>query len=343
MAMDMLCRKSAILCLLLAGCGVPPAYQLRSGLDPKNSDTDVRFRTTYYFRTFDYCQNKARYQRVLDAGSGKDSNHYDNIIPGSDVLYRYRMTGQAHSLTTNVKFESGTLAKEQIDPFGTDVIYDGDLGGFRVRSYQEAQAEATHKKAMDDYNRLAVEYQRLAKLKKDGVVDAAGIDPLLTKLRGAMERQLDEFAGGGGTPASGTVAAAPAAAPAAATKGTAAKVSSAGPADQGQTLTACELNGTVRRGFQILGPEGWRTFNQDERLLLAMYTDGEPLIASLQEYSGRILNSRPNTAEAVLPLVRENLEIVETQRVLDHVDPTTEDTSAIFTQSLAAFEPEASR
>ena len=49
----------------------------------------------------------------------------------------------------------------------------------------------------------------------------------------------------------------------------------------------------LRRGFQILGPEGWRTFNQDERLIMAMNATGEPLIATMQELSGRVLDNQP--------------------------------------------------
>lgn len=139
---------AALVSAWLAGCGVPAAYQLRSGLDPQHQDTDVRFRTTYYFRTFDHCYNQALH--------GQDKSVVE-VIPGTDTLYRYRMTGQAHSLTTDVKFEAGTLRADEIDPFGTDIVYDPSIKGFLRRGPAEAKAEAQRQGALGDYHRLAVE------------------------------------------------------------------------------------------------------------------------------------------------------------------------------------------
>lgn len=82
----------------------------------------------------------------------------------------------------------------------------------------------------------------------------------------------------------------------------------------GSSATGCASD---HRGFQILGPEGWRTFNQNERLVLAMSSSGRPLVSTLQELSGRVLNSQPTEAELVLPLVREDLRITRALRELD--------------------------
>lgn len=46
-----------------------------------------------------------------------------------------------------------------------------------------------------------------------------------------------------------------------------------------------------RTGFQILGPEGWRTFNQDERLIMAMYSDNSPITGVLKELSKQVLDA----------------------------------------------------
>lgn len=73
----------------------------------------------------------------------------------------------------------------------------------------------------------------------------------------------------------------------------------------------------TRRGFQILGPEGWRTFKQDERLLLALSTSGKPLISTMQELSGRVLDNQPIEAELLLPLVQEDLRISLAGRELE--------------------------
>jgi hypothetical protein len=81
----------------------------------------------------------------------------------------------------------------------------------------------------------------------------------------------------------------------------------------------------VRRGFQVMGPEGWRTFDQDERLLMAMSTSAQPMIGTLK----RVFWPHPalafDPANALLPLVRENLLIVEAQRALDRTEPAKQD------------------
>lgn len=55
--------------------------------------------------------------------------------------------------------------------------------------------------------------------------------------------------------------------------------------------TNCTEGVLTRRGYQIFGPEGFRTFDQDERLLLSMSSSGEPLISNLRELSGRYMAS----------------------------------------------------
>lgn len=76
----------------------------------------------------------------------------------------------------------------------------------------------------------------------------------------------------------------------------------------------------MRRGLQVLGPEGWRTFNQDERLLLAMSSSGKPLISTLKDLSARVLNEQSDPSALMLPLVRERLKISRTRRTLDSLD-----------------------
>ena len=84
---------------------------------------------------------------------------------------------------------------------------------------------------------------------------------------------------------------------------------------------ALELEcGDARRGFQILGPEGWRTFDQDERLILAMSSSAKPLIGALKELSSRVLNEQPSRSAMLLPLVEERLRIVRAERVLDRLE-----------------------
>lgn len=84
----------------VGGCSMPKAMRVETANHPTHKDEYVRFRTTYYFRVYDYCAD----------------------VPGAPVrvlanaLYRFRMTGKAHSLTSAMRFEAGTLPKDVIDP-----------------------------------------------------------------------------------------------------------------------------------------------------------------------------------------------------------------------------------
>lgn len=118
-----------------AACVVPRSMHVANGTTPDKSDINVRFRTTYYFRVFDYCTSAK-----IDT-----DNTYAKIVPETDTLYRYRMSGKASALGNQIKFESGTLQKEQIDPFGADVVYNKDINGFIYRSADDAKQEAARK------------------------------------------------------------------------------------------------------------------------------------------------------------------------------------------------------
>ena len=90
----------------------------------------------------------------------------------------------------------------------------------------------------------------------------------------------------------------------------------------------CPSTAPTKRGFQILGPEGWRTFDQDERLLLAMTTDSQPLISTLKDISSRILNTQSPDSQNRLPIALARGCLSEARRALltdgsnDKVSPT---------------------
>jgi len=115
--------------IFTTGCMMPNGMKVRSGIDPKYQDDDVRFRTTYYFRVYDFCQN---------------TNPEIESIQ-TDSLYRFKMTGKAGSLFNKVHFESGTLLKSEIDPLGSNVKYNVDTGSFQYVSKEEAKKKADKK------------------------------------------------------------------------------------------------------------------------------------------------------------------------------------------------------
>jgi len=278
---------------ILTSCAVPTQMRIENANDPRYEDQDVRFRTTYYFRVFSYC---------------KDSNPN---VPAIDSLYRFRMTGKAHSLTTQVHFESGTLAASEIDPFGSSVVYDEHNKQFYFKSQSESREEGQRERHLQDLNRLMRQYEAIPRATTQAPAPAPPAP--------SSASQQDDFAGAR-TALMDVIKQRieslrdPVVVPAAAGAASAAK----GPvADVEKVTQATAQCLQAQRGFQILGPEGWRTFRQDERLLLAMSSSGKPLISTMQEISGRVLNSQPIEAELLLPLVREDLRISRAERELE--------------------------
>lgn len=150
------CFKTAVVSLaaLATACATPVEHQVRLGADPRYSDTDVAFRTVYYFRVFDYCANQERAKEQGDKFKG---------VPYLDSLYRFRMTGKADTLTNAIKFESGTLRSWELDPLGSKVVYDENIDEFRYRSKEELTQKAQRAQAWADYRKLRDEYEALVK------------------------------------------------------------------------------------------------------------------------------------------------------------------------------------
>ncbi|MBT5107469.1 MAG: hypothetical protein HOM25_02195 [Rhodospirillaceae bacterium] len=377
-------RQFAILgaaALLMTACAVPAHMQVRSGVDPRNQDEDVRFRTLYYFRVVDKCfvieKTKDHYNVKLDK-SGKrvvtKGNHPFAIKTEgryrvlSDSLYRFRMTGKANPLFSKVHFEAGTLKASEIDPFGANVELDENGRRFRFVSAEETARRA-------EQNTIYKELQKLDDL-AEGLKDEkpndsaatkavkqahrAGIQKRITALwnrltvldggtvsnAGAMKNvkrpdvtieqspldiaeELGDAAIKMGDAAKGFGEAAKEFGDAAekfgGATGRASDTSNKPGGDTKNDQLACPSSAVTRRGYQVLGPEGFRTFNQDERLMLAMSISGKPLISALKDLSSRVLNERSSSPARLLTLVQERLKVSEAKRILDRLedDPTT--------------------
>ena len=395
--------------IVVGACAVPEHMSVRAGADPRNVDDDVRFRTTYYFRVFDACR------QLEDEGAAISE---EDIVPDTDSLYRFRMTGKAFSLFTNVHFEAGTLNSFEIDPFGANVVFDEKSNRFHFKSRRQTELEAARQ---DDYAELDRLLERRKRMNGNGFSS-----DLKAKLDALIDRKLSDLAGhsveprvppspsdpddriqaiqglaqeyenlstidsGAGVPAEqrkselirrirlllldlersiafmvgevdrqqGQVAAqeewetqirkidaladhkvkrGDEEVPISdkigfwitATKGRVQFAKAKGLAylsQLGQDALSddaselCPPGKILRRGFQIMGPEGWRTFNQDERLILAMSSSGKPLISALKEISARVLNEQSDESAALLPLVQERLHISRARRKLDALE-----------------------
>jgi hypothetical protein len=275
----------------------PKGMEVRSGIDPKYQDDDVRFRTTYYFRVYDFCQNT--------------NTKIDSIQ--TDSLYRFKMTGKAGSLFNKVHFESGTLLASEIDPLGSNVKYNEDTGSFQYVSKEEAKKEADKKANEREFSRL-IELSKDLKEKETAEGEDVYVDGTYEKFKEYLNSQIDALKTpkADGKPSDGD-----------------------GKKDNNNYCT-----GPTQRGFQILGPEGWRTFNQGERLLIAMSSSGKPLIGAMKELSGKILQTKTNQAEHLLPLVKERLAISEAKRTLDRLKTSPEKIEDIINETMNSFTKE---
>jgi len=307
--------------LALGGC-MPKQFQVRAGTDPQYLDDDVRFKTTYYFRVFDYC------------GELTEPPHRPKIL--SDSLYRFRMTGKANSLTNKVRFESGTLRAEELDPFGAGVEFDAATNTFRFQSKQHGEAEAAREQAFDEIRGLVEVYESTLKAFDDSD------NSYRSATRRLIQQRLDRLNYVGATvdhsertnvsskkSESGYGARDPGA------EAKAIFILEPPRASADSTVPGYCLGNQLRRGYQIFGPEGWRTFDQDERLILAMSSSGQPLIDTLRELSDRVLAEKGKGTVPLAPLFREQLRTREAQKALDR---TGESLQTRLKSALQAFE-----
>lgn len=86
---------------VVSGCAVPRHTHVTQGVDPRLSETDVRFPTSCYFRTFDYCGNR---DAAASCGGSGPVMSYRNIVPSTDTVYRFRMTGKAPGQAREVEW-----------------------------------------------------------------------------------------------------------------------------------------------------------------------------------------------------------------------------------------------
>jgi hypothetical protein len=333
---------------LLSGCLTPNYVKVDTADQPKYIDQQVRFRGLYYFRVYDYCVDDSAKPAVV-----------------ADALYRFRLTGKANALTTSVKFESGTLRDSEIEPFGSTVEYDPDTRRWAYRSHEEVETQRERDEHLDQARALvglAVELAGTAK--KDDPASASDtvnteltsqLKELVTKSMAGAGRHItaaappsmrnpgdeetpgQEQADGGQAP--DTKKKAPAKpAPDAGDAGDAADE-----ADKDVTENACRQ---LARGFQILGPEGWREFDTKERLVLAMSSSAAPLVSTLKELSGRILNASADSPDVEGAFAEEQLRVMNAEAQFTRLKPEDSEEIAkaleLARQSLAPEEAKSS-
>lgn len=316
------CLSVALSCatVLLAGMSVgcaelPPEMQVTKGRHPANVDKSVRFRTTYYFRVFDYCY---------------DIKKRSQSIPVSDSLYRFVMTGKANPFAATVNFESGTLTAAQVDPFGATVEPDPETGKPRFVSEAEVQQRAHRAEARQELEQLLDLKRRLTgyTLDKTGKATMADASSRLadTAAIAAVDAQIKQAIDASQGPGKLDY------------KPSELKKYGAPTTADGLEVNVCPPGTEIERGFQIVGPQGVRTFNQNERLLMAMSSQPGGLLAALSQVSDRVKTakgSRLQDSAALLALVREQLLVSEISHIAETATATTPEEAAALLKTLA--------
>lgn len=287
--------------LVMPGCMFPEHMEVRAGLDPRNQDDDVRFQTTYYFRAFNMCGNPETKGEGTGQPAGaifmiKEKGPYTIV---SDSLYRFKMTGKANSLWNKIRFESGILKKEEIDPLGAAVEYDKNTGRHRFISTEENNADSQRAKRIEEIKELMSLYKELEGLATSKEGTQKETDEAVKSTRKEVATSIASLIK--------TMHLIP----------TKEKTTGDGGDPKASVTKTCPDGTPSKQGFQIFGPEGYRTFNQDERLLLVMSSSGKPLIGAMKELAGRFLAEQPNRAEILLPMVKERLKLVKAEHHLE--------------------------
>ena len=336
-----------VLLAAISACGLPSAMHVTRGIDPRYINDDVRFRTTYYFRTFDFCWDAdVKLQQLNSDKAGEIL--YRKIIPQTDTLYRYRMTGKADSTTTKVRFESGTLRKEEIAPFGKQIVFSEAGNGFYVRDMAEVRADAEQEKREATVWRKIDRLKMLhAQLKNDGSDENATIHD---EIRKQIIAQIRELAAPSSALTNEQIAQVkqiiedqlkPQSPPLDEKKIESLVELNKGLNSGGNQLAFCSIGEKIRKGFQLMGPEGIKTFDQDERLVLAMSSSAKPLIEALQEYGSRILDSKANATGQQLAVSQESLRALRARQALTDAQLAgSNDAAAIIDAAIKALNGE---
>ncbi len=300
---------TVVLSLLLGGCVVPQHMNVTDGLRPDNLDKEVRFRTTYYFRAFD-----CRWKAAGELGQVP----YRYVIPESDTVYRFRMTGKASGLANRIRFESDTLNRDDIEPFGKTIRYADAMGSLHSATAEQVATQLAQERAgsppaasSEASDKIDTVASTTAAVWKDVAADAGAAEradtvAALNRVEAAFKDMRTRL-----------------------------------PADAADTvavLPGCGVGDFRHRGFEIMGPEGIRKFDQNERLIMAMHSSAEPLIGTLQEYSAHLLNGQTSVADRLLPLTQAAVRLGDARRaVLDTAPGNAGSAAAVFAAALPAL------
>lgn len=337
--------STLILVSLLEGCAFRDMYSqlhVTQGNNPENEDVGVLFRNIYYYRVFEYCPGKKN-PEIL-----------------KDNLFRFRMTGKAYSLLfTKTRFEAGILHKGEIDPFGTPITFNSDSNKFEFTSKQDVELKKS-KARLEILDKEFITLLGLVKKYNDKIDEINKLD----NKKNAVGEVPGTKNNNGTTPGQGgseqsnnknkrkkeestkknskieTVKSHLEDYIRARAKDL--KMAAEGQMTQAFTKSGpsalCKSGNPAVQESWILGPEGWRKFDPDERLVLAMSISGKPILGPIKELAGRVLNEQTTENNQIQLIEEEKDRIKNAKKFLDQKDdPAIKKSSIKITESLISI------
>lgn len=306
---------------------MPKSMQVHYGTQPNEVDEAVVFRTTYYFRVFGDCY----------------SSNNNGELPNYSGLYRFRMTGKARALTNKVKFESGILPAESIDPFGKLRFDPEDIDSLALIDQQledrtRAIADVTElleklktwRAEVGNSNigtpEVRIQFDKAFGTLAEQLSELQSLEPpeeyrltlrRIENVQKVLETTLERLS------------------PQLKDEALALRKELANEVQAAFKETIALLKGIAagksctanNRGFLILGPEGWKQFDPADRLIMAMYSSGRPLIATLNELSARASRPQGPLAETSLAFAEQNARIANGLAELRSYQPEKPETA----------------
>jgi hypothetical protein len=226
------------------------------------------------------------------------------------------MTGKAGALANDIVFESGTLHKDLIDPFGAIAKYDRKTKRFghnedSIRKNNEKKVASAITKIVALEQSLGLKngwkQENLNKIKTslktvEGNVsksfneDTTRANLVINQIKTLTDTLPDKKDGIDENTRSSI------------------KKRFKGILLLLKDYQKGDMDSAARGGFQIWGHQGWSTFDQDSRLIMAMSSRAEPLISVLNEYSARVLKGE-NMGKG-LPLIQEYQRVSNAKEIL---------------------------
>ena len=261
----------------------------------------------YYFRIVDSCKVEAGRKNGTSSYNKDEKRGPFRVRTGgkfkivNDSLYRFRMTGKASALFANIRFESGVLRANEIDPFGSTVALDEKTRTFHVTPATVNRRNARRHEIRKEIRQLKELLEELANAKHG--YNNEQIKTIKSMLENMIVEQIKRLAVENDTAISTTP-----------------DSTSSNSNNRSSTKSEegdCPDGRPFQQSYSLYGPEGVRRLDPDERLVMAMTSDSKPLIGMLQELTDRSLKAQQTPGTEFKDIAAERSRVSHAQHDIE--------------------------